>query len=87
MKKLHGLRKRPRGCKQGWRKLRDERVEGLSLNFYSLSSPPSSTMKLTPELLAQASAALNPIKERQLDLRGEHPLSRPLITYTTAHRL
>ncbi|KAF9458359.1 leucine-rich repeat-domain-containing protein [Collybia nuda] len=27
-------------------------------------------MKLTPELLAQASAALNPIKERQLDLRG-----------------
>jgi len=27
-------------------------------------------MKLTPELLAQASSALNPIKERQLDLRG-----------------
>lgn len=29
-------------------------------------------MKLTPELLAQASAGLNPTKERQLDLRGEH---------------
>ncbi|KAJ7596639.1 leucine-rich repeat-domain-containing protein [Mycena floridula] len=27
-------------------------------------------MKLTPELLAQASSALNPLKERQLDLRG-----------------
>ncbi|THV06056.1 L domain-like protein [Dendrothele bispora CBS 962.96] len=27
-------------------------------------------MKLTPELLAQASSSLNPIKERQLDLRG-----------------
>ncbi|KAE9410695.1 L domain-like protein [Gymnopus androsaceus JB14] len=27
-------------------------------------------MKLTPELLAQASSALNPTKERQLDLRG-----------------
>lgn len=28
-------------------------------------------VKLTPELLAQAPSALNPIKERQLDLRGE----------------
>lgn len=28
-------------------------------------------MKLTPELLAQAPSALNPIKERELDLRGE----------------
>ncbi|PPQ92674.1 hypothetical protein CVT25_013981 [Psilocybe cyanescens] len=27
-------------------------------------------MKLTPELLAQASSQLNPLKERQLDLRG-----------------
>ncbi|KIK05547.1 hypothetical protein K443DRAFT_675106 [Laccaria amethystina LaAM-08-1] len=27
-------------------------------------------MKLTPELLAQASSQLNPVKERQLDLRG-----------------
>ncbi|TFY83311.1 hypothetical protein EWM64_g700 [Hericium alpestre] len=27
-------------------------------------------MKLTPELLAQAPSALNPLKERQLDLRG-----------------
>lgn len=29
-------------------------------------------MKLTPELLAQAQSALNPIKERQLDLRGQY---------------
>jgi U2 small nuclear ribonucleoprotein A' len=28
-------------------------------------------VKLTPELLGQAPSALNPIKERQLDLRGE----------------
>lgn len=28
-------------------------------------------VKLTPELLAQAPSAINPIKERQLDLRGE----------------
>ncbi|KAF9243910.1 L domain-like protein [Melanogaster broomeanus] len=27
-------------------------------------------VKLTPELLAQASSAINPVKERQLDLRG-----------------
>ncbi|KAF8624814.1 hypothetical protein AX15_005701 [Amanita polypyramis BW_CC] len=27
-------------------------------------------MKLTPELLAQATSGLNPVKERQLDLRG-----------------
>jgi U2 small nuclear ribonucleoprotein A' len=30
-------------------------------------------MKLTPELLAQAPSALNPVKERQLDLRGKSP--------------
>lgn len=28
-------------------------------------------VKLTPELLAQAPSALNPVKERQLDLRGK----------------
>jgi U2 small nuclear ribonucleoprotein A' len=28
-------------------------------------------MKLTPELLTQAPSSLNPIKERQLDLRGK----------------
>lgn len=28
-------------------------------------------MKLTPELLAQATSQLNPLKERQLDLRGQ----------------
>ena len=27
-------------------------------------------MKLTPELIAQAPSVLNPLKERQLDLRG-----------------
>lgn len=32
-------------------------------------------MKLTPELLAQAVSGLNPVKERQLDLRGMCPLS------------
>lgn len=38
-------------------------------------------MKLTPELLAQASAGLNPVKERQLDLRGKFTQS-PAISYT-----
>lgn len=28
-------------------------------------------VKLTPELLAQAPSAINPVRERQLDLRGE----------------
>ena len=28
-------------------------------------------MKLTPELIAQSPSSLNPLKERQLDLRGE----------------
>lgn len=39
-------------------------------------------MKLTPELLAQASAGLNPVKERQLDLRGEqmHTFSSCILT-------
>lgn len=31
-------------------------------------------MKLTPELIAQAPSALNPLKERQLDLRGTRRL-------------
>ena len=34
----------------------------------------NSAMKLTPELLAQASSFINAIKERQLDLRGSTPL-------------
>lgn len=33
-------------------------------------------VKLTPELLAQAPSAINPVKERQLDLRGE-PIRPP----------
>jgi len=36
-------------------------------------------MKLTPELLAQASSALNPVKERQLDLRGKSTEIRVVI--------
>ena len=32
-------------------------------------------VKLTPELLAQAPSAINPIRERQLDLRGESATS------------
>lgn len=40
-------------------------------------------VKLTPELLAQASAGLNPIKERQLDLRGEQTHRLPRIAHTT----
>lgn len=46
---------------------------GLNASF-RLSLKRASTLamvKLTPELLAQAPSTLNPIKERQLDLRGE----------------
>jgi len=32
-------------------------------------------MKLTPELLAQTVSSLNPVKERQLDLRGAYKAS------------
>lgn len=42
-------------------------------------------MKLTPELLTQAPSTLNPIKERQLDLRGKsYPLFvfSPTVVYT-----
>ena len=46
-------------------------------------SPLSTMVKLTPELLAQASAGLNPIKERQLDLRGEQTHRLPRIAHTT----
>jgi hypothetical protein len=34
-------------------------------------------MKLTPELLAQAVSGLNPVKERQLDLRGKLMILSP----------
>jgi hypothetical protein len=39
----------------------------LSLKSKSFTDP---SMKLTPELLAQAPSHLNAVKERQLDLRG-----------------
>lgn len=41
-----------------------------SLARSSVTSSIVWTMKLTPELLAQASSSINPVKERQLDLRG-----------------
>jgi hypothetical protein len=44
-------------------------------------------VKLTPELLGQAQSALNPIKERQLDLRGEHHSNRTQNAYKPAQRL
>jgi hypothetical protein len=45
------------------------------------------TMKLTPELLAQAPSALNPNKERQLDLRGEQFLNPIQDAHKPAQRL
>lgn len=47
----------------------------------------SPTMKLTPELLAQASSALNPIKERQLDLRGKPTEIRVVIVRQLSSRI
>jgi hypothetical protein len=44
-------------------------------------------MKLTPELLAQASSALNPIKERQLDLRGKFTEIRVVIVRQLSSRI
>jgi len=41
------------------------------LDQRACSAKTTIAMKLTPELLAQAPSALNPSKERQLDLRGE----------------
>ena len=50
----------------------------VNLAFWEYSEFPSQCLlsnsamvKLTPELLGQAPSALNPTKERQLDLRGE----------------
>jgi len=56
---------------QGWKQVGRAARSRLVPYFlpHSCQSPP--TMKLTPELLAQASSALNPVKERQLDLRGK----------------
>lgn len=46
---------------------------GLDASFSSESETASAAamVKLTPELLVQAPSAINPIRERQLDLRGE----------------
>ena len=42
-------------------------------------------MKLTPELLAQAPSALNPVKERQLDLRGKSTKKFVFSLYANCH--
>ena len=47
-------------------------------------------MKLTPELLAQATSGLNAVKERQLDLRGSSlciSLQYSKLTPTTGYKL
>jgi U2 small nuclear ribonucleoprotein A' len=49
-------------------------------------------MKLTPELLAQAPSTINPVKERQLDLRGMfteilHCDRSPTATATTGYKI
>jgi len=44
-------------------------------------------VKLTPELLGQAPSALNPIKERQLDLRGEQQSHHTQYAYEQVHRV
>lgn len=47
-------------------------------------------MKLTPELLAQAPSALNPVKERQLDLRGkstENSCCHPMPTAVPGYKI
>ncbi len=47
-------------------------------------------MKLTPELLAQATSGLNAVKERQLDLRGPSlciSLQYSKLTPTTGYKL
>jgi hypothetical protein len=49
-------------------------VEGCPFRRVGKQTPKAhdqaKAMKLTPELIAQAPSALNPLKERQLDLRG-----------------
>ena len=44
-------------------------------------------MKLTPELLTQASSSLNPIKERQLDLRGKSYTNVSILVNRNVHRI
>lgn len=40
------------------------------LHAYALIQNSCSKMKLTPELIAHSRSSLNPLKERELDLRG-----------------
>lgn len=54
------------GC--GRRRGSRRSARGGQTNCISLTF--SSIMKLTPELIAHSKSALNPLKERQLDLRG-----------------
>ena len=44
-------------------------------------------MKLTPELLAQAVSGLNPVKERELDLRGSSLFTQDRFILTLIDRL
>jgi hypothetical protein len=48
------------------RTVRRRVIHATGSNFISFLS----AMKLTPELIAQAPSSLNPIKERELNLRG-----------------
>lgn len=43
-------------------------------------------VKLTPELLAQAPSAINPVRERQLDLRGEPAKKSYIARIADAHK-
>ena len=58
---------------QGWKQAGRAARRALAScrTCHTCASQFSPTMKLTPELLAQASSGLNPVKERQLDLRGK----------------
>lgn len=49
------------------------RVKHAALHVPSPPNHKYPTMKLTPELIQSVPSSLNPVKERQLDLRGEHP--------------
>jgi hypothetical protein len=75
------------GWKQVGRAARSHLVPCLPNSCQPESLP---TMKLTPELLAQASSALNPVKERQLDLRGksaENSYCCPILTTVSGYKI
>ena len=65
--------------------VREMRKERQSRRATSACS--SSTMKLTPELLTQAPSSLNPIKERQLDLRGRSYINVCILVNRNIYRI